>query len=274
MPVSPAPTPRPARHEGFVLLVLLGVIGIGGVAVVFAVQKLAPASSGFAVRVQTDLATIAGAARDAFARNRAFPANLSALATTAGLPGFGTWRTDPWGAGLDYDYRVLASGVRVRSRGTDGRLNTADDVVLDATAEPALRAVQNARLRLLRAVHFAALQRAIDAVTGTPPSTRTELRAAARTLATSRRRWWFADATERSALTAAMAGADATITAAQAYAGWTVPTALTGSGGMCQRLGLPDSRAVDPRGRTLLLQRRIGFAARGYDGTANNNDDS
>lgn len=299
------------REPGFALLVLLAVVGMGSLSVVLAVQSLVPPLAQVTTHIVTNLGTIERASRDAFLRNGAFPASLDALALASGLPADGTWRVDPWGNGQDLDYRLLATGPRIRSRGPDRRLGTADDTTVTVAAENQLRLRTNARLRLLRAVYLAALCDQVDAAAGasagnagpgrgaanrsnqgnahgngsgtgngngnaaaTAAVSRTALRAALRTYATSQRAWWFADAAGRAALTTQMTAAAATIAAAQLSAGWVQPVAILGAGGLMERLGLPDALAIDGAGQALRLHPALGFAATGCDGVSGTDDDS
>lgn len=297
-------------EPGFALLVLLAVVGMGSLGVVLAVQSLVPPLAQVTTHIVANLGTVERASRDAFLRNGAFPVSLDALALASGLPADGPWRVDPWGNGQDLDYRLLATGPRIRSRGPDRRLGTADDTTVVVAAENQLRLRTNARLRLLRAVYLAALCDQVDAAgtsagnvgpgrgaanrsnqgnahgngsgTGngngnaaaTAAVSRTALRSALRTYATSQRAWWFADAAGRVALTTQMTAAAATIAAAQLSAAWGQPAALLGAGGLMERLGLPDALAIDGAGQALRLHPVLGFLATGSDGASGTDDDS
>jgi hypothetical protein len=52
-----------------------------------------------------------------------------------------------------------------------------------------------------------------------------------------------------------------------------LPVALTGAGGLMDRLAMEDARAVDGAGAPLLLDPVVGFVAAGADGTGGTDDD-
>jgi hypothetical protein len=255
---------------GFALLVLLGIVGIGSVGLLLAVQGFLPPLAGRIERIDADLGIVAQGARSTFAQSGAFPADLDALAAATGLPAGGGWRRDPWGAAQDYDLGRVGSNLRLRSRGPDRRLGTGDDVVVQLVGENLLRCRQRAKLRLLRALYARALQDAIDAM---GPPAPTGLVDAVRRLASARRAWLTTSAADRVALTAQMATDAATITAAQAHVGWALPAALTGAGGLMEWLGKPDAIAVDGAGRALQLHASLGIVAVGSDRVGGTDDD-
>lgn len=262
--------------EGFALLALLGVIGIASVGLLFAVQRFVPPLADVAVRVQSNLDVVEEAARDVFSRTGAFPASIDALASVGGLRADGAWRVDPQGQGNDLSYQVTATGIRVRSRGPDRLLGTADDEVRDVGAEPLVRMRQRATLRLIRSVYLSELQGAVDAAIalgalGT--SSRSALAAALNEYAAAKREWLKATTLQRATLTVRMTADAAIIDAAQTLAGWSTPSAVTGAGGLMERLGMPDSLAVDGVGRPLQVDARMGVVAAGYDGVGGTDDD-
>ncbi len=267
-----------AQEQGFALLALLGVIGAASLAIVLAVQTTQPPLADHQARVVTSLATIERATREAFQRTGSFPADLSALAASGALPRDGLWRIDPFGNGSDYDYQSTTSGPRIRSRGPDRRLGTADDVAITVTAENQLRVRTNPRLRLIRALYtedLVAAMAAASANQGSPaPVTAAALRTAIHRSANHRRAWLYADAGTRSTLAAELATDAATIESAQTFAAWTLPAALTGAGGLMQHLGLPDRAAVDGQGRALQGDSTLGVTADGNDRTHGTDDDS
>lgn len=259
-----------ARAGGFALLVLLGIVGVGSVGLLLAVNSFVPPLAGRPAQVDAALGVVANAARSAFARAGAFPADLDQLAAIAGLPVAGAWRRDPWGAAQDYDLGIVGGNLRLRSRGPDRRLGTTDDVVVQVVGEDLLRCRQRARLRLLRAVYARTLQDAVDAVGGPAPN---GLQAAVRRLSAARRAWFTATPAERAVLGLQMATDTATIAAAQAFAGWTLPMAVTGAGGLMERIGKPDATAVDGAGRALQLHPALGVIAVGSDRVGGTDDD-
>ena len=234
-------------------------------------ENFLPPLAGRARRVEANLGTAAAAARTAFARNGAFPANLNALVTASGLPAAGAWRLDPYGAAQDLTYARTATGAQVRSRGPDQRLNTADDFVFAVPGEDLLRARQRARLRLLRALLLASPYR--HATTMSPAEV-TAMRDATRTIASARRTWREATDPERTALTTAITAAEDTIGDLRFLHGLlTMPTALTGAGGLMAALGRPDNLALDGSGRRLILDPSLGVIAIGWDRRGGTDDD-
>lgn len=264
--------PRTDGAEGgFALLVLLLVLGAGSVAIVLAAQALVPTLADRAATAEARLAIAQDAVRTAYRRSGAFPPDLAALAAAAGLAVDGAWRVDPYGAAQDLDYAVTGSAVRLRSRGPDGRLGTADDLRSDVAEETPLRDRQRARLRLIRAVLLRSPYRLAATMTAADVAA---MRAAMRDHALARREWLTADAAARAALTARMASAAAAIAnLATAHALPPLPPAVTGAGGLMNQLGLPDARAVDGRGRPLAGEPSLGVVAVGSDGIGGSDDD-
>jgi hypothetical protein len=71
-----------------------------------------------------------------------------------------------------------------------------------------------------------------------------------------------------------MADASAeTVAVASVHALTALPVALTGAGGLMDRLAMEDARAVDGAGAPLLLDPVVGFVAAGADGTGGTDDD-
>ena len=264
------------NEAGFALLVLLGVVGVASVGLLFAVQKFVPPLADVAVRTQDNLDVVANAAREVFVRTGSFPASLDALASAGGLRVDDGWRIDPHGNGRDLTYRITTGGIRVTSRGTDRRLNTADDELRDVATEPLVRTRQRATLRVIRAVYVTELQGAVDAAialgaVGT--SSRSALTAAVNGYAAAKRAWATASTLERAAFTVSMTADAAVIDAAQMLAGWSTPSAVTGAGGLMERLGMNDALAVDGAGQPLQLDDRLGVIAVGSDGVGGTDDD-
>lgn len=260
-----------AGEHGFALLVMLAIVGIGSVGILLAVQGfLAPLAETNA-RVEANLGTVERAAREAFVRDGAFPADLDALATTAGLPVDGGWRLDPWGSALDLDYQRSSASLQVRSRGNDRSLGTSDDHTVAVAAEPLLRLRQRGHLRLLRALFLRSPYRfAVTMSTGELASMRTAMH----DYAVARRRWWGADAALRVTLTAQMAAAALTVTTlATTHACVALPAALTGAGGLMEQLGVADGLAIDGLGRALLADPVLGVVAAGNDLVGGTDDD-
>jgi len=257
-----------AGEQGFLLILMLGVVAIGGIGILFAVQSFAPPLSDVVIRAEQNLAVVGSATRTAFRGNGAFPNQLNGLASvTSGLTST-PWRADPWGAAQDLDYAVLATGVRVRSRGVDRTLATADDTQVDVAAETLVRVRQRCKLRLIRAVvtrsqyRYAATMSAAEVAS---------LRSSMRNYATARRQWLTASAATRVTLTTTMNTAADTLTAlATAHACPAMPASVTGVGGLMQQLAMPDGKAVDGIAATLLGDASVGVLARGYDATGRN----
>lgn len=258
-------------QDGFALLALLAVIGVAGVGVLLVVQAFVPTLRDRATVATTNLEVAARAARHAFRQHGALPNDLDALAASARLDDDGSWRRDPYGAGQDIELVATAYGLRLSSRGPDGRSGTADDLVADVLGQPLLRARQRTRLRLLRAA--LARSRFRDAPTMTTAD-RQAVVAAMREHAVARRRWWSAGADERSALQARMHSAEQALAAlAAAHDLPDLPPSLVGAGGLMSELGMPDGRAVDGRGIRLLRDPVTGFVAAGWDATGGTDDD-
>lgn len=264
--------PTQCRSErGFVLLVMLGVLAAGSLAIVLAVQSTVPVAAERAPAADERLIAAQAALRVAYRRSGAFPASLDALASAAALPLQGDWRLDPWGQPQDLGYSTAASGATVRSRGVDGVLNTTDDLAFAVPTEPQLRARQRGRLRLLRAQLLRSSYRWSAAMT---PTAQAQMRTAMRTLAVNQRRWLTATPTERAAITAVNSSAAAVVHGLRTtYSLPPLPPSLTGAGGLMQMLGTSDTRAVDGAGAPMRLDTDLGIVARGADGTGGTDDD-
>lgn len=259
------------RENGFALLVMLAIVGIGSVGILLAVQGfLAPLAETNA-RVEANLGTVEQVAREAFVRGGAFPVDLDALATTTGLSVDGSWRLDPWGSAQDLDYQRTSASLQVRSRGVDRSLGTSDDHTVVVAAEPLVRLRQRAHLRLLRALFLRSPYRFAPTMsTGELASMRTAMH----DYAVARRNWWGADTTSRTSLTTQMAAAAATITALVAtHSCAALPASLTGAGGLMENLGVADGMAVDGLGRALLADPVLGVVAAGNDLVGGTDDD-
>ena len=258
------------RDHGFALLALLAVIGFGSVGVLLAVQAVGGATADLPLRTEHNLHTAAAAVRRSFLDDGAFAGTLDEAAIAGGLDPRGSWRLDPW-RGIDLEYRNDASGRRLRSRGPDGRRNTADDATVVIAAEPIVRRRQRGRLRLLRAV----LLRSPFCLAATmTPADHDSMRTALREHAIARRRWLGADAATRATLQVTLDASEAAVAALRAtHALPLPPTQLTGAGGLLALLGVPDTRGVDGNGRMLLADPVLGVMARGYDRQGGTDDD-
>ncbi|MBL8750058.1 MAG: hypothetical protein JNK78_12915, partial [Planctomycetes bacterium] len=261
---------RPGQR-GFALLALLGLVGMFGIGALLVAQRLVPTSAQFADDAEDNVVTVERAARVAFRRNGAFPANLASLAAAAGLDSTARWRTDPWLPPTDLDWRRPSTGATVRSRGADRRLGTVDDVTATILAEDLVRARQRGRLRMLRAV---LLRSQYFFAAGMGATEIAAMRTAMHQNATARRSWVTADTTARVALQATLDDSAATIAGLRsAYSCPAIPTRIVGAGGLMTALGIPDSRAVDGIGRRLVRDVSLGVAATGYDRRRNTDDD-
>jgi hypothetical protein len=258
-------------ERGFALLAVLSIIAAGSLVLLAAVQRLVPPLAGRARLVDDRLAVCQEAVEIAYRRNGAFPANLTALATPAGLDANGVWRRDPSGFAVDFAYNRNGTRVQLRSRGPDRRLNTADDVIETIPAERPLRTRQRGRLRMLRALLLVSPYRTSGTMTA---DDRTAMHDAMRDYAIARRRWLGADAATRAVLTTTMQGAATTISGLVASKGCAaLPTALRGAGGLMTAIGSTDAAAVDGRGAALVRHTVLGIAAAGNDRTRGTDDD-
>jgi hypothetical protein len=268
--VNTLPTSRRAEG-GFALLVMLGVLGMGSLSIVLAVQAFVAPAAERAVALDERLAIAQSAVRVGYRRQGAFPASLDAAATAGSLPLQDSWRLDPFGHAQDFGYVVTAAGVTLRSRGDDTVLNTADDVTFGVPAEAQLRARQRGRLRILRAQLLRSQYRDSTEMNA---SARAQMRTAMRTVAVNTRRWLTATAAERTVLGTQTNAAGATIASMAITWGLPpLPPSLTGAGGLMQMLGTADSRAVDGAGNALRTDANLGMAARGADLAGGTDDD-
>lgn len=269
--MNAVPSMQRRGDRGFVLLVMLGVLAAGSLAIVLAVQSTAPVAAERAIATDERLGVTQGALRVAYRRSGAFPASLDALAVATALPVQGDWRLDPWGQAQDLGYTTAATGATVRSRGVDGALHTTDDLAFAVAAEPQLRARQRGRLRLLRAQLLRSPYRWSAAMSA---SAQIQMRSAMRTLAINTRKWLTATPGERTTIAAANSAAAAVIQGLRTtYSLPPLPPSLTGAGGLMQMLGTSDGRAVDGAGAPLRLDSDLGVMARGADGTGGTDDD-
>lgn len=254
------------QQGGFALIVLLGVVGLGSVGILLAVEAYLPVLSDREEVAANNVATVAQATAVAYRQNASFPSDLDALEVEAGLPGTGGWRRDPFSAGQELDYQVRGSDVLVRSCGPDGLLGTADDDQQLVATETQVRVRQRLRLRMLRAVLLRSQYR-FDA--GMSPAQLLQMKSAMNSYAIARRQWLTADATERVTLTATIASATASVDAlVSAYGLPSLPVALTGAGGLMSELSMPDGRCVDGRGVALVSDATVGWIAPGVTGGA------
>lgn len=270
--MSVATQPVRERDGGFALLVLLIVIGAGATGILLAVNHFVPPLSDISQRVAADLTVVQRAAAEAFGRNGAFPADMNAVAASVGQPATGDWRRDPWDPARDLAYTVTGTGLQIATRGPDRTSGTADDVSFTVLQEPWVRLRQRTRLRLLRASYLAELVRGLAVAGATSPTT-AQLRAALRDAAAAQREWRTATATQRATLTTRLVAAAAVVAGAKTAASWIEPAAVTGAGGLMQRIRTSDTLAVDGLGRALQLHTTLGVIAVGSDGTGGTDDD-
>ncbi|MCR9246610.1 MAG: hypothetical protein NXI31_16380 [bacterium] len=262
--------PANGSENGFALLVMFAIVGTASLGIVLAVGLLAPIADADA-RSEQHVATAEAAARDQFRASGAFGATMDDLVNASHGRVGGPWRVDPWGSGQDLDYGFVGSSLRLRARGADRTLGTADDVTATISAEDLVRARQRARLRLIRAVLTRSSYR--WAATMTNPE-EAQMRQAMRDYAIARRAWLTADAPTRATLTNTMTTAAATVSSLASAHGCTpLPLAVTGAGGLMQGLGMADGRAIDGLGAALLPDATLGVIARGADGTGGTDDD-
>ena len=258
-------------EQGFALIVLFALVGVASLGLVLGVQAFVSPLADVPVRAEANLATAAQATRTAFRSSGAFPTSLDALATASGLDATGGWRIDPFEASADLDYRVVATGVRIRSRGRDRRLGTGDDIVADVLGEDLLRLRQRARLRLVRA---AVTRSAYSQAPSMGIDDLAVMRATMREHAVARRAWLTADAAARVALQTTLTSTATQIAALRAlHACPPLPPRITGLDGLLAMLGMPASRSVDGQGRPLLDDPVLGVHASGFDGVGGTDDD-
>lgn len=264
-------TPRAPEQRGFALLVLLSVIGSAAMAIVLAATAMLPVLSLRAGQTATNVETALLAARLGFLRNGAFPTTLTNAATAAGLDSLGTWRRDPYYAAVDLGYGMSGSSLRVRGRGPDLALGTADDVTYLLPTERHVRLRQRTRLRLLRAVLMASPFRTAPTMTTVE---RTAMRDAMRDYAIAQREWLGADPLTLAALASRM-GTDTTMisTLVATHACTPLPATLTGAGGLASVLGMADTLFVDGLGQPLIAHASLGVVAQGSDLLGGTNDD-
>jgi hypothetical protein len=262
---------RAPQQDGFVLLVLLGLVAATAAGVVLAAGHFVPALARRAALADARLDALEAAAREQFRRDGAFAADLDALATAAWLEPDGAWRLDPWSAAQPFVWQRNANGLLVRSCGPDRGHGTADDVTRVVAAEAMVRTRQRSRLRLLRAVFAASPYRSAPTMSSTERAT---MRAALRDHAQARRAMWQADTAARAAAIATMATTAATVEAlVAAHACPALPVALQGAGGLFEGLGLSTALAVDGAGAALRLDPVLGCVAVGSDGVGGTDDD-
>lgn len=258
-------------EAGFALIVLLSVVGIGSVGVLLAVQALVPPLAQRQEVADRNLGIVAQAAMDAYRLDGSFPGDLDALQARGVVRHGGNWRRDPLGAGEELDYGLSAGALRIRSRGADGVLGTADDRERTLSEDTQMRVRQRGRLRLLRAVLTRSAYRLDGLMT---PSEQLSMRDAMRDYAIAKRRWLTASASERATLTVTMTSAAATITGlAGSYGLPALPVTITGAGGLMSQLGLSETRAFDGSGAALQRDPMLGWIAVGADGTGGTDDD-
>jgi hypothetical protein len=264
-----------ARQRGFALLALLASLGALTLMVVFAVASMQPAGHRDGVCLEERMAALQAASLAQFRQSGQVPVALPDGVWIDPVVDVVAVRQDPYGNGIDLQVQSLPQGLLIRSSGPDRQPGNADDVTALVSLEVGQRQRQRARLRLLRAVAAVRLQAAVDQATlaALVPPPEPAVAPAMRELAKLRREDWSGSLPERVARTARMAELEGVLLAHQAYAGWMLPAAVTGAGGLMQRLGLSDALAVDGLGRPLRLHATLGVVAIGNDGIQGTNDD-
>lgn len=268
--MSPAARSRQAGAAYLLLLVLMAAFtGLFAVAL----DHLVPAAAAHRAAAEGRVADLRLRAAADYARNGAFAANLTTLATRSNSPTTGTWRLDPYGSAADLRWQVTGRPrvLRVDSRGRDGRLGTADDVTFQLSEQSLGRARSRDHLRILRA-RIVAWQ-ATGGSAAMSPAEVAALRAASRSYARARRDYAAADSGGRAALTAQMASDLAVIRALRTTYGIAFPTRVTGASGLMRAVGLADATAIDGWGRVLLWNEAIGVVSRGGDNRGGTDDD-
>ncbi len=258
-------------ERGFALLAVLSIVAAGSLVLLAAVERLVPPLAGRARLVETRLAVCQDALDFAYRRDGAFPADLTALAATAGLAVDGVWRLDPSGSAVDFSYTNGGAQAQLRSRGLDRLLGTVDDVVETMPSERPLRTRQRGRLRLLRALLLVSPFRTSGSMT---VGDRAAMRTAMRDQAIAMRRWLGGDAAARAALSTTLTATATTISdLSLANACAVMPSALTGAGGLLTAIGSTDTAGYDGRGLLFYLHPTLGIAAAGNDTTQGTDDD-
>jgi len=268
-------SPNAVSQRGFALLALLGSLGALTLMVVLAAGSMQPASNADGVSLEARLAALQAASLAQFRQTGQVPVALpDPTWIDPAVDGLAV-RRDPYGAGADLQVQSVPQGMLIRSCGPDRQFGTVDDVSSLVSLEVGQRQRQRARLRLLRAVAAVRLQAAVDqaALAALVPPPEPRVAQAMRELAKLRREDWSGSLAERIVRTARVAELDTVLLAHQAYAGWLQPLAVTGAGGLMQRLGLADAIAVDGLGRPLRLHATLGVVAIGNDGIVGTSDD-
>ncbi len=258
---------------GSAYLLLMVLVGAFSGLFAIALGTLVPPQAAHRGSAEQRLAWLRTAAADDYLRNGAFAANLPAFAARIAPPPSGSWRLDPYGAAVDFRWR--ASGqprtLRVDCRGSDGRLDTADDLTFSLSEQQLGRDRSRDHLRVLRA-RIVAWQ----AGAGSTPMSGTDLaalRASSRSYVQARRAYATATTAERVALTATMNSSLATIRGLRSHHGIALPTRVTGGSGLMTAIGWPDSAAVDGWRRTLQWNEAVGVVSVGGDNRRGTDDD-
>lgn len=286
-------TPNDAsRDGGMVLLALLLVIaGIGMVAIGAAESATAELLGARRSVAERRVAAIAMDARDAWQRDGALPADLGALADACITDPYGRWRFDPFGRGGDLAYRITSNPTRVTvtSRGPDAIAGTADDISFSADLEPGARQLTRGRACALRALYATSRYCDDERMKG---ADRVRLREAIRSYGAAQRRTRYEEDEEedddddhegkqKKSKKNKKGGkhesdrddAEDTIDSLRKdYDLPELPQRATGPGGLCERLGVPDSRGIDGFGNPFDVV-PAGFRSRGADGKGGTSDD-
>ena len=258
------------RQQGFAVLMLLLVVGVLASLAGIAAWTVPALGRGRLPAGQELLARLAGETRAQVALTRVAPRDLDSLLANATGCSAGLTSIDPFGGGRTLGYAVAGPLVTLRSRGPDGRLGTADDLLETLSTEPACRAATRSRLRLLRARY---LTSRYVFYPGSKAGDRVLLSSELSSWAAARRELAQASGARASELSQRIADAAARVRAVLLAAGApAAPTQLTGGAGLLAALGLPDALAVDGFGNPL-LPAVAGFASAGADGVPDTADD-
>ncbi|MBI5850655.1 MAG: hypothetical protein HZB39_06385 [Planctomycetes bacterium] len=280
------------REGGIVLLALLLVIaGIGMVAIAAAESTSDELLGARRSVAEGRVAAIAMDARDAWQRNGTLPADLGALAGTCITDPYGRWRFDPFGRGGDLMYRINSNptGVTVTSCGPDGIAGTADDISFTADLEPGARQHTRGRACALRALYATSRYCDDKRMKG---DDRAKLRKAIRSYGAAQRRTRYEEDDDegddddhkgeddqhhgkkngRKHESERAEAEDAIESVRKSNGLPELPQRATGPGGLCERLGVPDSRGIDGFGNPFDVV-PAGFRSRGADGKGGTSDD-
>ncbi len=275
------------------LALLLVVAGIGLVAIGAAESASAELLGARRSVAERRVAAIAMDARDAWQRDGTLPADLGAVADTCITDPYGRWRFDPFGRGGDLTYRIISNPTRVTvtSCGPDGIAGTADDISFTADFESGARQITRGRACALRALYSRSRYCDDKRMKG---EDRDRLREAIRSYGAAQRRTRYEEDDDqgeedddddhggkqkkdkkkhgRKHESERDEAENAIDSLRHNYGLPDLPKRATGPGGLCERLGVPDSRGIDGFGNPFDVV-SAGFRSRGADGEGGNSDD-